>query len=172
MLSKALEDAINEQINKELYSAYLYLSMSAYCEAAGLPGCAHWMRMQYQEEVIHGLMFFDYVNDRGGRVALKAIDQPPADWESALGVFRHVLEHEQMVTGLINELYALAVKENDYASQMELQWFVTEQVEEEKNAGDIVGQLEMIGDQATALLLLDKELGMRLPPLPPAAEEE
>jgi ferritin len=171
MLSKALEDAINEQINKELYSAYLYLSMAAYAEAASFPGFAHWMQMQYQEEVFHALKFFDYVNERGGRVVLKAIDQPPTEWESPQHMFQHVLEHEQMVTGLINDLYALAVKENDYAAQMELQWFITEQVEEEKNAGDIVDQLKMIGDQTMALLMLDKELGTRLPPQPPGAEE-
>jgi len=172
VLTKVLEDAINEQINKELYSAYLYLSMAAYCEAASLPGFAHWMRMQAQEEVFHAMKFFDHVNDRGGRVVLQAIDQPPTEWTSPLNVFQHVLEHEQMVTGLINQLYALAVKENDYASQMELQWFVTEQVEEEKNAGDVVGQLEMIGDQTTALLMLDSQLATRMPPQPPAAGEE
>jgi len=171
MLSKALGDAINEQINKELYSAYLYLSMSAYCEGASLPGFARWMRMQAQEEVFHAMKFFDYVNDRGGRVMLKAIDQPPTDWKSPLKMFQHVLGHEQKVTGLINQLYALAVNENDYASQMELQWFVTEQVEEEKNAGDIVQQLKMIADQTMALLMLDKQLATRQPPQPPAAEE-
>jgi ferritin len=170
VLSKVLEDAINEQINKELYSAYLYLSMAAYCEAASLPGFAHWMRMQAQEEVFHAMKFFDHVNDRGARVVLQAIDQPPTEWTSPLNVFQHVLEHEQMVTGLINQLYALAVKENDYATQMELQWFVTEQVEEEKNAGGVVGQLKMIGDQTTALLMLDSQLATRLPPQPPAAE--
>jgi ferritin len=171
VLSKVLEEAINQQINKELYSAYLYLSMSAYCETADLPGFAHWMRMQAQEEVIHAMKFFEYVNDRGSRILLQAIDQPPTEWESALAVFQHVLEHEQMVTGLINQLYALAIKENDYASQMELQWFVTEQVEEEKNAGHIVGQLEMIADQTMALLMLDRQMATRLPPQPPVAEE-
>ena len=110
MLSNVLEDAINEQINKELYSAYLYLSMAAYAEAASFPGFAHWMQMQYQEEVLHALKFFDYVNERGGRVVLKAIDQPPTEWKSPQHMFQHVLEHEQMVTGLINDLYALAVK--------------------------------------------------------------
>ena len=161
MLSKVLEDAINEQINKELYSAYLYLSMAAYCEAASVPGFAHWMRMQAQEEVLHAVKFFDHVNDRGGRVVLQAIDQPPTEWTSPLNVFQHVLEHEQLVTGLINQLYALAIKENDYASQMELQWFVTEQVEEEASASQILETLKMIGDKGHALLMLDRELGGR-----------
>jgi ferritin len=127
--------------------------------------------MQAQEEVFHAMKFFDYVNNRGSRVVLKAIDQPTPVWKSPLEMFQEVQKHERKVTGLINQLYEVAVKENDYATQMELQWFVTEQVEEEKNAGDIVAQLEMIGDQTTALLMLDTELGTRLPPQPPGAEE-
>jgi len=161
MLSKALEDAINEQINKELYSAYLYLSMSAYCEAASLPGCAHWMRMQAQEEVFHAMKFFDYVNDRGGRVVLNAIDQPTPVWKSPLEMFQEVLKHERKVTGLINQLYALAVKENDYATQMELQWFITEQVEEEASTSKIAQTLERIGDSGNGLIMLDGQLGKR-----------
>jgi ferritin len=160
-LSKRLEDAINDQINKELYSAYLYLSMSAYCEAEGLPGFATWMRLQAQEEVGHAMRLFDHVNNRGGRVVLKAIEMPPPVWKSPLKVFEQVLEHEQKVTGLINHLYELALSESDYATQMELQWFVTEQVEEEDSAGQVVEQLRRVGDQPMGLHLLDKELGQR-----------
>jgi len=172
MLGKAMQDAINEQINKELYSAYLYLSMAAYAESENLSGVAHWMRMQYQEEVMHALKFFDYVNERGGRVVLAAIDQPQVEFESPVDVFNITLEHERKVTGLINNLYALAVKENDYASQMMLQWFITEQVEEEANAGQILDTLKMVGDNSHALLMLDRELAQRAAPTPPLAEEE
>jgi ferritin len=161
MLSKAVQDAINEQIKNELYSAYLYLSMAAYCESINLPGFAHWMRRQYEEEVTHGLKFFDYLTERGARVTLKAIDQPPADFESPLAMFQQTLEHEQKVTGLINDIYALAVKENDYASQVELQWFITEQVEEEKSASEIVEQLKMMGEHGPSLIMMDRHLASR-----------
>lgn len=160
-LSKKLEDALNEQINKELYSAYLYLSMSAYCESEGLPGVATWMGVQAQEELGHAMRLFDHVNNRGARVVLKAIEMPPPVWKSPLKMFEQVLEHEQKVTGLINRLYGLAMSENDYATQMELQWFITEQVEEEDSAGQIVNQLKMVGDQPIGLLMLDKQLGAR-----------
>jgi len=161
MMGERLQEAINEQINKELYSAYLYLSMSAYCEAEGLSGFAAWMRAQAQEEVGHAMRFFDHVNARGGRVVLKAIDVPPPIWKSPLEMFEQVLEHERKVTGMINRLYQLALSENDYATQIELQWFITEQVEEEESAGAVVGQLKRIGDQPMGLLMLDKELGQR-----------
>ena len=161
MLGKKLEDAINEQINKELYSSYLYLSMSAYCEAESLPGFADWMRVQAQEEVGHAMHFFDYVNARGGRVVLKAIEMPPPIWKSPLEMFEQVLEHERKVTGMINRLYELALIEKDYATQMELQWFVTEQVEEEESAGQVVDQLKRVGEQPVGLLMLDRQLGER-----------
>jgi ferritin len=161
MLSKKLEEAINEQINKELYSGYLYLSMSAYCEAENLPGAANWMRSQAQEELGHAMKLFDYVNARGGRVLLKAIEMPPPVWKSPLGMFEEVLEHERKVTGLINRLYEVALSENDYATQMELQWFITEQVEEEESAGQVVEQLRRVGDQPMGLLMLDGQLGQR-----------
>jgi len=161
MLSKTMQDAVNEQIKNELYSAYLYLSMSAHCEAANLPGSAHWMRLQTQEEMSHAMKLFDYVNDHGGRVVLQAIDRPPADFKSLLDIFQQVLEHEQKVTGMIHQLYDLAVKENDYATQVELQWFITEQVEEEKNASGIVEHLKLIGDHAGALFMMDRQLGAR-----------
>jgi ferritin len=161
MLSKKLEEAINEQINKELYSGYLYLSMSAYCEADNLHGAAHWMRVQAQEELGHAMRLFDYVNARGGRVVLKAIEVPPPVWKSPLEMFEEVLAHERKVTGLINRLYEVALSENDYATQMELQWFITEQVEEEESAGQVVEQLRRIGDQPMGLLMLDGQLGQR-----------
>ena len=161
MLSKTLQDAMNEQIKNELYSAYLYLSMSAYCEASNLPGFAHWMRMQAQEEVTHAMKFYDFIYERGGRVVLQAIDQPPLEFQSPLDVFEQTLEHEQKVTALINDLYALAAREKDYASQVFLQWFVTEQVEEEDSATQIVETLKMVGDKGHALLMLDRELGGR-----------
>ena len=161
MMGERLQEAINEQINKELYSAYLYLSMSAYCEAEGLSGFAVWMRAQAQEEVGHAMRFFDHVNARGGRVVLKAIEVPPPIWKSPLEMFEQVLEHERKVTGMINRLYQLALSENDYATQIELQWFITEQVEEEESASAVVEQLKRIGDQPMGLLMLDRELGQR-----------
>jgi ferritin len=161
MLGKKLEDVINEQINKELYSGYLYLSMAAYCEAENLPGFANWMRTQAHEEVGHAMRFFDYVNARGGRVVLKAIEMPTPVWKSPLEMFEQVLEHERKVTGMINRLYELALIEKDYAAQVELQWFITEQVEEEQNAGQVVEQLTRVGDQPMGLLMLDRQLGER-----------
>jgi ferritin len=161
MLAKAVQDAMNEQSNTEFYSAYQYLSMAAYCESVNLPGFAHWMRIQAREEVEHAMKFYNFILDRGGRVLLQVIDQPVIEFGSPLEVFERALEHEQKVTATINELYALAVEENDYASQAFLQWFVTEQVEEEKNTGDVVRTLKMVGDKSEALFLLDRELGSR-----------
>ena len=161
MLSKTLQDAMNEQIKNELYSAYLYLSMSAYCEAANLPGFAHWMRVQAQEEEAHALKFYGFIYERGGRVVLQAIDQPPVEFQSPRAVFEQTLEHEQKVTAMIHDLYALAVQEKDYASQIFLQWFVTEQVEEEASASQILETLKMIGDKGHALIMLDRQLGSR-----------
>ncbi len=161
MLSKVMQDAINDQINKELYSAYLYLSMSAYCESANLPGSGHWLRAQAGEEQGHAMKLLGYVHDRGGKVTLQAIAQPPAEFASLLDLFEQVLEHERKVTSLINRLYETAVKENDYSSQIFLQWFISEQVEEEKNAALIVEQLKMVGTQGTPLYMMDRQLGAR-----------
>jgi len=161
MLSKTLQDAINEQIKHEIQSAYLYLAMAQHCESVNLPGFAHWLAMQWKEELDHAMKFMGYVNARGGRVLLGAIEKPQAEYASPLAVFKQVLAHEQKVTALINKLYALAVKENDYAAQVELQWFVKEQVEEEKNATVIIEQLKMIGDSGTPLVMLDRQLGSR-----------
>lgn len=161
MLSKAVKDAINEQIKNEIYSAYLYLSMSAHCQAINLPGFAHWMRLQTQEEISHAMKLFDYLNDRRARVVLQAIDQPPAEFKSPLDIFQQALEHEQKVTGMVHRLYELAVKENDYATQVEVQSLIKEQVEEEKSASDVVEKLKLIGDDGTGLLMLDRQLGAR-----------
>ena len=155
MISKTMQDAINEQIKNEFYSAYLYLSMSAYFESINLPGSAKWMRTQFGEEQAHALKMFDFINDRDGRVALKAIDQPPADFASPVAVWEMVLEHEKKVTALINSLYAQAVKENDYATQTFLAWFITEQVEEEKNATLMLERFKQAGSNAASLLLFD-----------------
>ncbi|MBC8446408.1 MAG: ferritin [Chloroflexi bacterium] len=161
MLSKAMQDAINEQIKNELYSAYLYLSMAAYAEEANLSGFAHWMKAQTQEEFEHAMKFFNYVAERGGRVVLQAIDQPPVEFASPTDLFVKTLAHEQHVTSLIHDLYALAVKENDYASQVLLHWFIEEQVEEEANATQILETLKMAGDKGNALIMLDRALASR-----------
>jgi ferritin len=159
--SDKMEGVLNDQIQAELYSAYLYLSMSAYCESANLPGFAHWMRVQAQEEQGHAMKLYGFVHDRGGRVVLQAIAQPPIEFDSALDVFERVYEHEQKVTGLIHDLYGLALEQKDYASQSHLQWFVDEQVEEEKTASGIVETLKVIGDKPHALIMLDRALAKR-----------
>jgi ferritin len=160
-LNKKLETAINEQIREELASAYIYLSMAAYFEAESLPGMAHWMRMQSNEEVEHAMKFFDFVNERGGRVQLHAIEAPPFDFGGALDVFEKALAHEQYISQRILDLYRLATEESDYASLSLLQWFVDEQVEEEDSAQEIVDMLKMVGDKGHALLMLDRQLAQR-----------
>jgi len=161
MLSKSMQEAINEQIKNELYSGYLYLSMAAYFESQTLPGFAHWMRLQDAEERMHAMKFFNYVLDRGGVVTLQAIDAPETEFKGPLQVFEQVLEHEKKVTGMIHKLYELALKEKDYATQVELQWFITEQVEEEKNASEIIEKLRMVEAKRQGVLMLDHELGQR-----------
>lgn len=161
MLSKTLEKALNVQINKEYYSAFLYLSMSSYFESVNLLGMAAWMRMQYEEEVMHGIKLFDMIVDMEGKVALAPIEGPPTEFKSPLDVFTKSLEHERKVTGMINDIYSLAREESNYAVQSALQWFIDEQVEEEKSALEIVQQLKMIGDETTPLLMLDSKLGSR-----------
>jgi ferritin len=165
-----MEDAINQQINKEFYSAYLYLSMSAYCNRIGLPGAEHWFRMQYDEEIIHMAKMFDYVMQHGGNARLLQIDEPPSDFGSILEVFEASLEHEQFVTRSINELLDVAVEEKDHASQVFLQWFITEQVEEEANVTDIVSRLKLAGDNGGALMMIDDKFAQRLAPAPPVAQ--
>ena len=169
MISKNMENALNEQVNAELYSAYLYLSMESYFKAQNLNGFANWMRVQTQEEVSHAMKIYDFINERGGRVLLKAIEGPETDWDSALAVFKAAYEHEQKVTGLINNLVDLAIKEKDHATNSFLQWFVNEQVEEEASADEIVQQLKMMEKAPGGMFMLDRELGQRVF-TPPAAE--
>ncbi len=162
MMKPSLEQALNAQINAELYSAYMYLSMSAWFDDAGLPGMARWMKAQYQEEMFHVDKFFHYVLERGGKVTLAAIDAPPTEWDSALDVFEKTLAHEQHVTGLINDLASLAMDERDHATLNFLQWFIAEQVEEEATASELVNQLRMIGQSGHGMLMIDRELGVRV----------
>ena len=161
MLSKKMEEALNKQVNAELFSSYLYLAMAADFEAKNLPGIAHWLGLQAKEENGHGMKFYGYINDRRGRVTLAAIAAPQAEWATPLAAFEAVLAHEEKVTGLINGLVALAAEEKDNATSVLLQWFVTEQVEEEKNADAIVAQLKMVGDKPHALIMLDRALAQR-----------
>lgn len=161
MISKSMQEAVNEQINKELYSSYLYLSMAAYFENKNLPGFARWLHVQTDEERGHGMRLYQHLVDRGGRVMLKAIAAPATEWKSHLEVFKEVQAHEAAVTASINGLYELALKEKDYPMQVLLQWFINEQVEEEKNAAEIVQQLELIDAHGTAVLMLDHQLGKR-----------
>jgi ferritin len=162
MLSKTLENGLNDQIQKEFYSSYLYLAMAAHFESANLPGFASWMKKQADEARGHGMRFWEHVCDRGGKVELKAIEQPPVAFGKPLEVFVRVLEHEQKITASINALYATALNEGDVAAQVCLQWFVSEQVEEEKNVSDLIEQLKMSGDQSFGALFMDKHvLGAR-----------
>ncbi len=171
MISKKMEEALNEQVNAELYSAYLYLSMESYFKSLNLNGFANWMRVQTQEEVTHAMKIYDFVNERGGRITLKAIEGPPTEWDSPLAVFEAVYVHEQKVTGLINDLVDLAIKEKDHATNTFLQWFVNEQVEEESSADEVVQQLKMMENAPGGMFMLDRELGQRVF-TPPAAEGE
>lgn len=171
MISKKMESALNKQINAELYSAYLYLSMNAYFQSVNLPGFANWMRVQALEEMTHADRFYKYVADRGGRVLLDAIDKPPVKWSSPLNVFEEVYRHEQKVTSLIHALVDLAITEKDHASNAMLQWFVNEQVEEEANAESLVQQLRLIGDNGYGILMLDRELAGRVFTPPVQAQE-
>ncbi|MCX4330966.1 MAG: ferritin [Muribaculaceae bacterium] len=163
MLSQKIQDALNEQINAELWSAYLYLSMGMYCEEKGLPGVANWFRIQFKEEQAHAEIFMNYILRRGGRVLLKAIDAVPVDgWETPTDIFRATLEHEQKVTAMINNLYAMAESEHDYATRDQLSWFVNEQVEEEENAQNLINKFKMIGTDGPGLYTLDRELAARI----------
>lgn len=161
MISRTMEAALNGHITAEFHSAHLYLSMAAWCESAGLRGCAHWMMLQYGEETAHALKFYTHVLDRGGQVTLEPVPAPPSRFASALDLFERTLAHEREVTARINDLYALASKENDFASQAFLNWFVNEQVEEEKAAQDIIDRLRLAGEDGAALLLIDRELSTR-----------
>jgi len=166
MLKPNMQEALNAQLNAELYSSYLYLSMSAYLDSQSLAGMANWMRIQAQEELIHVMKFFDFIAERDGRVLLTQVDAPKTEWTSPLDVFQDALGHEQKVTGLINDLVDLSLGERDHAANTFLQWFVTEQVEEEATAKTIVDKLKLIGDNPVALYMLDGELGQRTLPSP------
>jgi len=168
MIKQKLQDALNNQINAELYSSYLYLAMSAYFEDKDLSGMASWMRIQAQEELLHVDRFFHYINDRDGRVQLKPIAGPPSEWASPLEVFQQAYEHECKVSRLVGELVELAKKEADHSTENFMQWFVAEQVEEEATAKGIVGQLKLIGDNGYGLYAVDQELGGRVLTIPPA----
>ena len=173
MLNKKLEDALNAQINAEMWSAYLYLSMAAYCHSEGHSGTANWYEIQFQEEQAHAKILYNYVVSRGGRVVLSPIDAVPTTWNSILDVFENTLAHEQKVTSLIIDLYALALQENDFATQSMLKWFIDEQVEEEENAQEIIDKLRMIGDNGYGKYMLDKELEARVYTTPsPLASKE
>ena len=161
MIKSKIEKAINEQINAELYSSYLYLSMAAYFASENRNGMARWMQVQAQEEVKHAMKFYGYVYEKGGKVTLKGIESPPTEWKSPLDVFENAYNHEVKVTGLINDLVKLARSEDDIATENFLMWYIDEQVEEEASADAIVQKLKFIKESANGLYMLDRELGHR-----------
>ncbi len=166
MLSERMLKALNEQLNRELYSAYLYFSMAAYFEDMNLEGFANWMKAQAEEELGHALRFYNYIYDRNGRVELKAVQEPPKEWDSPLAAFEAAYEHEQFITRHIHELAALAEEEKDYSTRAFLEWFINEQVEEEANVKKIVDKLRFAKDSPQVIFMLDQELGQRQPQLP------
>jgi len=162
MIKKEVLDALNEQINAETYSAYMYLSMAAYFENIGLSGFAHWMKIQYQEEAAHSIKFFNYVTERGGRVILKAVDQVPVEFDGVVDVYEKTLTHEIHVTSLINNLMNVAIAASDHASQSFFRWFIDEQVEEEANVEKILSTLKLINGQGNGIFMMDRELAQRV----------
>lgn len=167
MITPKMAEALNKQLNAELYSSYLYMAMSAYASFKGLQGAANWLQIQKQEEMIHVQKMYDYIDSQGAQVILDTIEKPPADFGSLLELFKAVLAHEQKITGLINTLMTQAVKESDHATQTFLQWFVTEQTEEEQSVNTILDRLKLAGDTGPAIFMIDNELATRT--LPPAA---
>jgi ferritin len=163
MLTEKMQAALNDQLNAELYSSYLYLSMNAYFKSVNLDGFANWMYYQAQEELEHAMKFYDFIIQRGGKVQLLQIAAPPTEWDSPLAVFVATLEHEQKVTGLINNLVDIAHEERDHATNIFLQWFVSEQVEEEESVGGVLEQLKLMGDAKGGLFMIDRELAKRSP---------
>ena len=161
MINERVEKALNEQVNAEIYSAYLYLSMSSYFESVNLSGFAQWMKAQAQEEMVHGMKIYAFIHERGGRVLLSAIEAPQTQWSNPVSAFAATLEHEQKVTALINGLVDVAIAEKDHATNIFLQWFVTEQVEEEASVDAVLQKLKMVGDQSHGLFMMDRELGAR-----------
>jgi ferritin len=170
MIPNKIEKAFNEQIQAELYSAYLYLSMAAWLETEGLEGMGRWMRVQAMEEQTHAMKFFDHILERGGEPELLAIEKPPVKWDSPLKAFEDAFAHEQLISGRINDLMTLSLAENDHASKTMLQWFVDEQVEEEDTAAKNVYNLKMVGDGGQGLLMLDREMGARVFTIPLSPE--
>jgi ferritin len=164
MLNERMEEALNEQINKEMYSSYLYLAMSAYSSSIGLSGFAHWFRVQVEEENIHAMKILDYINDQGGRVKLKEIKEPPLEFGTAMDMFQQTLKHEQFITRSINELVDLANAEKDEVTASFLQWYVKEQVEEEENDNEIIAKLRGVDKNEYLIPSVDAELAKRLPP--------
>ncbi|MDD5459278.1 MAG: ferritin [Phycisphaerae bacterium] len=162
MLSEKIQKALNEQLNAELYSAYLYLSMRAWFESKNLKGFANWMNIQTQEETMHALKFFSFITERGGRVKLEQIKGPETEWKSPLAIFEAGYKHEQYVTSRINDLVNIAIEEKDHATNSFLQWFVNEQVEEEANSDGVVQQLKLVESTPGGMFMLDKELGRRV----------
>ncbi|MDY6930754.1 MAG: ferritin [Halobacteriota archaeon] len=162
MLSESMQEALNNQVNREIFSAYLYMSMSAHSTYIGLKGFANWFMVQYQEEMVHAMKLYDYINDQGGRVTLQVIEEPASEFESPLDMFEKTLKHEQYITESINEIVDLAIEEKDHATNIFMQWYVTEQIEEEGNDNEIISKLKLIGDDGNGLLMLDNELGLRV----------
>jgi ferritin len=172
MISKKIEDALNQQINAEFHSAYLYLSMSAYFLSLNLNGFSHWMKIQSQEEVMHAIKVFNFVNERDGRVILQPIQSVTVEWDLPLATFEEAYNHEQKMTALINNITSLAIEEKDHATQVFLQWFINEQVEEEANAITIVKTLKLIGNSTDSLFYYDRELAKRtVPPMPTTGQQ-
>lgn len=169
MLDERMEETLNFQFNRELYSGYLYLAMAAYFEDQDLSGFANWMRIQAQEELSHAMKFYDYIVRRGGRAVMADIEAPENEWESATAVFEQVYEHEQMVTGLINKLVDLALELKDHATHNFLQWFVAEQVEEEESASGVLQKVKLASESKSGIYMLDQELAQRV--FHPPAEE-
>ena len=161
MLGEKMLDALNKQVNNEMYSAYLYMSMSAYSTYIGLKGFANWFMVQYQEEMVHAMKIYNYTNDQGGQVKLMAIVQPPTEFASPRDMFVKTLEHEKFITKCINDLVDLAMEEKDHATNIFLQWFVTEQIEEEANDNEVISKFKLVGESGNALLMIDKELAAR-----------
>lgn len=170
MISEKMSEALSQQINAELYSAYLYMAIASYTNELSLKGATNWFMIQVQEEMAHAKKMYDYVESQGRRPALYAIDQPPAEFKSLLDAFDHTLAHEKKVTGLINDLANLALEEKDHATHIFLQWFITEQVEEEETASEIVNRLKMAGDSGPGLFMVDGELAARVMTVAASAE--
>ena len=165
-MKKKMEKAFNKQVNAELYSSYLYLSMESYFQSISLAGFAKWMRGQVQEEMFHGIKIYDYIHERGGKAQFEAIDKPESNWESPLVAFEHILAHEKKVTQLINDLIDTSLEVRDHAAKAFLDWFIIEQVEEEATVGEIVDRLRLIGDDKSGLFMLDSELSKRVFTIP------